>query len=206
MNTLLDRLQMELLEADVPESRWGSELRYYVTGDAASYWMYLKQSGISLKDWPTVRAMFRTRFCRDSREAVIKNLHCCEWQGNDAVFSSTFAAIVAKGEDIPQQELISLYLAKLPTDLYLSITKEGSRTFETWHEAAAAVRQKVGSRQAALDLQRRAIQYMADVYARTGEQKAPPRPPRGRSLSRPSTPVPTSSTHIPPSPTQTPPY
>ena len=79
------------------------------------------------------------RFCDNTKDEVIAKLADNGWQGNHARYSARFAAIIAQGEAIPQEQLVEYYLANLPRELLLEVSKSGSIEFVTWQKAAMAV-------------------------------------------------------------------
>ncbi|CDJ47222.1 hypothetical protein EBH_0071610 [Eimeria brunetti] len=61
------------------------------------------------------------------------------WRGDHNAYSARFADIVAKGVSIAPDLLAGYYLSNLPVEIYREITRGGTRKFEDWQEAAAAL-------------------------------------------------------------------
>ena len=132
-------IQIEFMDVGLEVEQWGTELREHLTGEAMAYWLYLYETRTNFKDWRAVKRMFVMRFCDNMKDEVLAKLADNVWQGNHARYSARFADVIAQGEAIPQEQLVEYYLASLPRELLLEVTKRGSIEFVTWQGAAMAV-------------------------------------------------------------------
>ena len=111
------------------------------------------------------------RFCDNRKDEVLAKLAGNVWQGNHARYSARFAAIVAQGKTTPQEQLVEYYLANLPRELLLEVTKRGSIEFVTWQKAAMAVSKIEIPRSATLEKMQRPQHKLVDAkrHAKKGD-------------------------------------
>ena len=126
------------------------------------------------------------RFCDNTKDEVIAKLADNGWQGNHARYSARFAAIIAQGEATPQEQLVEYYLANLPRELLLEVTKRGSIEFITWQEAAMAVSKMEIPRNTTLEKRQRAQQQLVDAkrHAKNGDSWGKPDNGGGTTAAR----------------------
>ena len=117
-----------------------------------------------------MKRMFVMRFCDNTKGEMLAKLAQCLAR-ESCRYSAHFAAIIAQGEAIPQEQLVEYYLANLPRELLLEATKRGSIEFFTWQEATMAVSKIEIPRIATLEKNQRAQQKLVDAkrHAKKGD-------------------------------------
>ncbi|CDJ29543.1 LOW QUALITY PROTEIN: uncharacterized protein EMH_0050550 [Eimeria mitis] len=139
MRNFLDLVEIDFVERGLEARQWGEELKRYLTGDALDYWLYLRDTGVSLTDWEHLRQQLCARFCTITKERMKLMIAENVWRGDHNAYSARFAAIVVQGVSIAPDLLLGYYLANLPLEIYREITRGGTRKFADWQEAAAAL-------------------------------------------------------------------
>ncbi|CDJ36121.1 LOW QUALITY PROTEIN: uncharacterized protein EMH_0063340 [Eimeria mitis] len=63
------------------------------------------------------------------------------WRGYHNEYIARFAEIVAQGETLPAEDLVLCFLTNIPLEICDKLNQEGTRNFQDWREAAAALRE-----------------------------------------------------------------
>ncbi|CDJ30319.1 uncharacterized protein EMH_0006090 [Eimeria mitis] len=140
MRSFLGVVEQEFRESEVPMEEWGGLLGKYLTGKAMTFLAFLKQPGVYMTDWKEVRDRLCERFCSLSREKMIDLLAENQWTGDYSEYINRFTKVVAQGERVPGEELVTLFFTLLPSDIGELISCDGTKTFHDWQEAATALR------------------------------------------------------------------
>lgn len=139
MSSFLASYEIECLEEKVPSDLWASRIRRYLSGDTLEYYLHLRRTGIDMKRWEPIRERFLQRFCRDTRDRVLAQLARNTWRGDHGLYSTRFAQAVARGVSIPPNGLVGFFLANPPVEIQRSLTQNGTKRYQDWEEAAAAL-------------------------------------------------------------------
>ncbi|CDJ27291.1 uncharacterized protein EMH_0030400 [Eimeria mitis] len=125
MHSFLQLIDLEFREFEIPEEQWGLEIRKYLTGKAREYWGLLLRLGTDMSDWPLILLLVRNN----------------PWRGNYNEYIARFYDIADEAESVTKEELVMFFLAMLPEEIGDKLTRDGTRNFQNWHEAAQALRE-----------------------------------------------------------------
>ncbi|CDJ33163.1 uncharacterized protein EMH_0014960 [Eimeria mitis] len=140
IKSFLSLVEREFRDSEVPMEEWGGLLGKYLTGKALAFVEFLKQSGVDMTDWNHVRNRLCEKFCSLTRETMIDMLAENRWTGDYSGHIARFTDVVSMGAHIPAEELVTWFFTLLPPEIGERITREGTKEFHDWHEAAAALR------------------------------------------------------------------
>ncbi|CDJ32459.1 uncharacterized protein EMH_0012570 [Eimeria mitis] len=140
IRSFLGVVEQEFRESEVSMEEWGGLLGKYLSGKAMTFLEFLKQWGVDMTDWKQVRDRLCERFWSPSREKMIHLLAENHWTGDYNEYINRFTEVVAQGERVPAEELVTWFFTLLPPDIGERITCEGTGEFHDWQEAATALR------------------------------------------------------------------
>lgn len=165
MREFLTLIEGHFLDMRLEPERWGKEFLGYLTGSAFTFGTYLRDT-IDLRDWELVKAKFLRRFGgTKDREQLIRELSKIKWNGCPDEYIRHFMSVVEQGAPWSDDQLVRLFLSKLPLELDLAITQGGRRRFQNWEEAADELSLHVRLKNAEVAAWEKANQEYGDPFS-----------------------------------------
>ena len=115
--------EVDCIRSKVPPDLWGEHVGDHLVGEALAYYLHMRRMGVDLRQWDTVRERFLRRFCRATRETVLAQLYRNTWRGDHGLYISCFfLQAVSRAVTFTPEELVELFLSKLPPDIKRQLT------------------------------------------------------------------------------------
>ena len=173
ISRFLSVYEVDCLEDKIPADMWGIKIRRHLTGDALDYYLQLRRADIDLRQWEIVRTRLQQRFCRETRENVLAKLHTNVWSGDHALYITRFAQAVTRAVSFSPDELVKLFLAKLPLDIKLRLTRDGTIRYHDWEDASTAL-SKLAEPICAIEAEdRQCLQNMEEAFKKVQARRPP---------------------------------
>lgn len=132
--------ELQCAEDNIPQEQWGLKIFRHLKGDALAFYLRMRRrSAIDFHQWEAVRERLLRQFCRDSRRSVLAQLGRNNWRGDHTLYSRRFSQAASRAESFPAEELVDLFLSKLPFELQRQLTKNFTSYFEDWEDASDAL-------------------------------------------------------------------
>ena len=128
--------------------------------------------GVDLRQWDTVRERFLRRFCRATRETVLAQLYRNTWRGDHGLYIARFSQAVTHAVTFTSEELVELFLSKLPPDIKRQLTHNGTICYHDWEEAAVALSRLEEPMCVVEAAHRRCLQSMEEAFNKVQARKS----------------------------------
>ena len=184
MASFLSIFELNCLRGNVPRELWGEHVGNHFIGQALDYYLSMYRMGDDLRQWDTVRERLMERFCQDTRETVMLQLHRLTWRGDPRLYATSFAQAVSRAVSFTPEELVEYFLTRLPVEIHRQLTHNGTIRYRNWEEAAKALKGMeepwgvilAGRRrlQQSLDDVANRVQYRQSLSGTAGGQQNPP--------------------------------
>lgn len=125
------------------------------------------------------------RFCGAFRDEIVSRIAHIRWKNSAAQYVAEFASALCRGEPLPQDQLVTIFLANLPDDIVMRMTNAGHANCTMREAAAAELRKTLGSWDETLNQLRQARHYLQQTLqqSRGGAPRLPRKVPFVKRLS-----------------------
>jgi len=126
-------MEAHMMDNNVPREKWSLLAAAHLTGEARSHWAGCRdnQTDGTEPTWNEMVNELHRRFCDVPPSEIKDMLRAIGWEGSIAKLSSRFNAVLAKGENPPQREIIDIYLGRLPVELVMAVR---AKNVESWSQ------------------------------------------------------------------------
>ncbi|KAL8442939.1 hypothetical protein Emed_007033 [Eimeria media] len=133
----------------LPESMRVEDAFNYLEGAAFTHFSSAHKAGKAPVTWKEFEIFILDRFSRQNVGETIRRLRNLRWDGSLKRLAARFDAVLAEGDSPPKEELVRIFLSRLPFRLVRLVCREH---FDTWIAAKEALREALAPEERARQL------------------------------------------------------